>query len=254
MLSADEEEQVDQLAAFRKSLARNDQLEALFAGEIDKLLEIAQNFAREQVLKEVLKHSVLDVLIRAGIFVLKQRLLEANAKLHSLVQIDRQFANELREKRYVSAYWRTNDQRTILENAISETIGEECTLIASEDPTEIVLFFFEDGLPMSAVVDITGRCLNAFLNRRRSWFLQTRQNGNSSERSTVYRQRVGVPVYSGRDAQQRVLETGVIRRLYEVRGQNVEVYKPTDIPELQEPQPWDESVTDSGTLGSEDSK
>jgi hypothetical protein len=188
--------------------------------------------------------------MRAGIPVLKQRLLEANEKLHSLVQIDRQFASELREKRHVSAYWRTEGQRTALEKAINETIGEECTLVRSSDPTEITLFYYADGLPMSAVVDITGRCLDAFLNRRRSWFLQTKQNGNSSETNNQYRQKVGVPVYSGRDAQQRVLETGVVRRLYEVRGQNVRSFQPAEIPELLDQPEEDEVGEGTGTKGS----
>jgi hypothetical protein len=244
------EEQIDQLAAFRKSVVDNNQLESLFDGEIDTLLDIAQNFVRDQVHKEVLRHSALDILMRAGIPVLKQRLLEANEKLHSLVQIDRQFASELREKRHVSAYWRTEGQRTALEKAINETIGEECTLVRSSDPTEITLFYYADGLPMSAVVDITGRCLDAFLNRRRSWFLQTKQNGNSSETNNQYRQKVGVPVYSGRDAQQRVLETGVVRRLYEVRGQNVRSFQPAEIPELLDQPEEDEVGEGTGTKGS----
>jgi hypothetical protein len=233
ILSADEAEEVDQLAEFRKSLVKADQIGVLFAGEIDSLLEIAQNFAHEQVHKEVLRHSVVDVLLRAGVSVLEQRLQEANSKLHSLVQIDTQFAPELRVKRHMSAYWRTNDQRNVLESTLSRTITEECTILASEDPTEIVLFYYEDGLPMSAIVDLTGRCLGAFLNRRRSWFLQTKQNGNSQEKNTVYKTKVGVPVYSSRDAQDRVLETGIIRRVYEVRGQNVAAYSSTDVPELQ---------------------
>jgi len=229
-----EEEKVDQVAAFRKWLGNEKQLDALFEGEIEILLDLAQNYARKQVHTEVLEHSVVDVLLQAGIPVLQQRLQEASSKAHSLVQFDKQFAEEMREKRHVSAYWRTNEQRSILENAITKAFGQECTLIGSKDPGEIAIFYYVDGLPMSAVTDLTGRCLDAFLNRRRSWYLQTKQNGNVSETNTTYNQRVGVPVYSGRDAQKRVLETGVIRQLYAVRGQNVGVYKPTEIPELSD--------------------
>lgn len=48
----------------------------------------------------------------------------------------------------------------------------ECTLIRSSDPTEIAIFYYVDGLPMSAVKDLTGRCLDAFLKRRLDWHRQ----------------------------------------------------------------------------------
>ena len=85
---------------------------------------------------------------------------------------------------------------------------------------------------MSAINDLTGRCLDAFLKRRRAWYRQSKLNGNGTETNSSYKQRVGVPVYSGKDAQQRVLETGVIRQLYSVRGQNVDIYPSEEIPEL----------------------
>ena len=47
---------------------------------------------------------------------------------------------------------------------------------------------------------------------------------------------VGVPVYSGLDAEQRVFETGIIRRLYEVRGDSVGDYTEGEVPELGEPE------------------
>jgi len=58
-------------------------------------------------------------------------------------------------------------------------------------------------------------------------------NGNRAEANNRYNQSLGVPVYRGRDAQETVLETGVIRYLYEARGQSVEEYKPDDMPELR---------------------
>ena len=45
---------------------------------------------------------------------------------------------------------------------------------------------------------------------------------------------VGVPVYSGLDAEQRVYETGIIRRLYELRGDSVGDYREEEVPELRE--------------------
>ena len=50
---AGEEQKVDQLAAFRKWLDDQRKLDALFAGEIDILLDLAQNYAREYVHTEV---------------------------------------------------------------------------------------------------------------------------------------------------------------------------------------------------------
>ncbi len=230
---AGEEQKVDQLAAFRKWLDDQRKLDALFAGEIDVLLDLAQNYAREYVHAEVQEHSVVDVLLQTGEEILLQRLRDAATKAHSLVSFSAQFASELREARLVSAYYKNEEQRGLLQKAINQAFGQgQCVLINSRDPSEIAIFYYVDGLPMSAVNDLTGRCLDAFLKRRRAWFRQSKLNGNGTETNGSYKQRVGVPVYSGKDAQQRVLETGVIRQLYGVRGQNVDIYPSEEIPEL----------------------
>ena len=230
---AGEEQKVDQLAAFRKWLDDQRKLDALFAGEIDILLDLAQNYAREYVHTEVQEHSVVDVLLQTGEEILLQRLHDAATKAHSLVSFSPQFASELREARLVSAYYKNEEQRGLLQKAINQAFGQgQCVLINSRDPSEIAIFYYVDGLPMSAVTDLTGRCLDAFLKRRRAWFRQSKLNGNGTETNGSYKQRVGVPVYSGKDAQQRVLETGVIRQLYSVRGQNVDTYPSEEIPEL----------------------
>jgi hypothetical protein len=49
---------------------------------------------------------------------------------------------------------------------------------------------------------------------------------------TGLNQRVGVPIFSGQDAENRVQETGVVKRLYSVRGKEVGEYKAEDVPEL----------------------
>ncbi len=230
-----ESQQIDLLAEFRKWLDDQGKLDALFAGEIDLLLDFAQSYARQQVHAEVTEHSVVDVLLQTGEEILLQRLRDAATKAHSLVSFSPQFASELREARHVSAYYKNEEQRGALLKAINQAFGQgQCTLIPSRDPSEIAIFYYVDGLPMSAVTDLTGRCLDAFLKRRRAWYRQSKLNGNSSETNGSYKQRIGVPVYSGKDAQQRVIETNVIRRLYTVRGQNVELYEPSEIPELAE--------------------
>jgi hypothetical protein len=163
--------------------------------------------------------------------VLFQRLGEAAAKAHSLIPYSPQFASEHRETRHVCVRWKGEEQRGILQRTIDQAFGQgQCTLLASEDPSEIVVFYYVDGLPMSAINDLTGRCLEAFLKRRKAWQRQTILNGGNSNGS--YKQRIGVPVYSGKDAEERVLASGVVYQLYNVRGQNVGVYTPNDIPEL----------------------
>lgn len=241
------EQQVDQLAQFRKWLADNDKLTALFEGEIDTLLDIAQSYASTYVHAEVQQHSVVDILLQTGENVLLQRFSEAAAKAHSLVPFSTQFASELREARMVSAYCRDDAQRAALQKAINQAFGQgQCTLISSKDPSEIAVFYYVDGLPMSAVNDLTGRCLDAFLKRRYAWYRQSKQNGLSTNGG--YKQRVGVPVYSGADADQRVLETGVIRQLYYVRGQNVGRYTQNEIPELNENMSNGTGHTPSGSV------
>lgn len=240
-LMTGESREDDQLAAFRKWMDDEDSIEALFKGDVDALLNVAVTYAREQVGEEVKENnSVLKVLIKAGDDILRTRMAEAADKAHPLVSFSTDFAPDLREACHVSAYWTDEEERGLLYKAVSAAFGQRpCTIILSKDPTEIAVFYYADGLPLSAITDMTGRCLDAFLKRRRSWHLQTKyymqnghgRNGASSE-MVMHNQRVGVPVYSGKDAQQRVEETGVIELLYRVRGQNVGTYTKDDVPEL----------------------
>jgi hypothetical protein len=225
------EQQEDQVAAFRKWLDDQDKLDALFVGETDTILDLAEKYARDYVHNEIIQHSVLDILLQTGEDVLSQRLSEAAAKAHSLIPYSPQFASEHREARHVCARWKSEEQRGVLQRTIDQAFGQgQCTLLQSEDPSEIVVFYYVDGLPMSAINDLTGRCLEAFLKRRKAWHRQTILNGGNANGS--YKQRIGVPVYSGKDAEERVLDSGVVYQLYNVRGQNVGVYTPNDIPEL----------------------
>ena len=227
----------DQFVAFRAWLEKEGQLDALFNGDNDLLLDLAQNYVRQRVDEEVQKHSVLDVLLQAGEKTLVQRLSEAAAKSHSFVRFDELFASQSIEVRHVCAYYKDEAQRSSLLKAIELVFGPAyCTLIRSSDPTEIIIFYYVDGLPMSAVTDLTGRCLNAFLKRRLSWYKQVRTSpGRSNELDGLPLQWIGIPVYSGRDAEERVIKTGVVEQVYKVRRQGVESYLPEDIPELNTP-------------------
>jgi len=234
-VTTNETERGDPVAEFRKWLEDQGRLDVLFGGDFNTLLEIAQNYARQYVHHQVEQHSVMDVMLQTGEETLSQHLLEAAAKAHSLVSFSQQYATDIRQDRYVGAYWRDDVQRRYLEKAINRAFGgEQCTLVRSKDPTEIVILYYVDGLPMSAVTDLTGRCLDAFLKRRRSWLRQSNFAEEDSKGFSKYNQRVSVPVYSGRDAEIRVLEAGVIRRIYANRRANVDVYRSEEVFELGE--------------------
>jgi hypothetical protein len=131
-------------------------------------------------------------------------------------------------------------KREKLQKTMDEVFSAgKCTMLLSKDPSEIAVFYYVDGLPISAIDDLKGRCLNAFLSRRQQWRRQQNAlNGNTPIASIgSYNQRVGVPVYSGSDAEARVIETCVIKRLYEVKGSEVGNFSSEDIPELGECKP-----------------
>ncbi len=232
----------DQLASFRKWLKDRNELDTLFKGEIALLLRLAQDYARVYVHDEVRKYSILDILEQMGGTALRDRLSEAAALSHSFVSYNEGYIGNRPEVRHVSAFYRDDEQRQYIELAMNEAFGQQgrCTLLKSEDPTEIAVFYYIDGLPMSAIQDLNGRCFNAFLKRRYAWYRQVKaqaraaQNGNNPTIPNGYNQKVGVPVYSGYDAEQRVRETGVICQLYKFKEPNVDNYDPTDIPELED--------------------
>lgn len=227
----------DSLAEFRQWLEGHEELGALFKGDLDLLTNVARTYTTEKVHEEVERYSVIDILLQAGEEALRQRLEKAAERASSLVDYSKDFAPERREAWHVSAYWPDEDdsQRAAIEKAIKQVFKEgQCKLLPSNDPTEVAIFYYVDGIPMSAVDDLKGRCLEALLKRRQQWYRQQKSlNGNRSAASmTAFNQRVGVPVYSGKDAEERVLETGVIQRLYSVKGSEVGEYKEEDIPEL----------------------
>ena len=220
-----DKEKLDPLADFRQWLIKQHAVDVLFSGDFDQLHEITRSYAQRHVEKNVEGFSVIDVLQLVSANALQQRLSEAARQAHSLVPFSEQFAPYRSESRYVSVKYK-DEQRTALEAAISQTLGQgDWTLIKSNDPTDIVVFLCFDGLSVGAVNDLSGRCLEAFLQRRKSWYRRGRGG---------FTQTVGVPVYSGLDAEQRVYETGIIRRLYEVRGDSVGDYTEEEVPELAE--------------------
>jgi hypothetical protein len=214
-----------QLADFRGKIT-DQQLIDLFKGDLDLILQVAHGYVGQRVHEEVIKYSVLDVLIQDGEETLQERLKEASSRAAPLVNFIQGFAESRQEIWHVSAYYEGDEQRRILERAMQEAFGQgRYSLIATKDPTEIVIFYYVDGLPITAVQDFQGRCLDAFLQRRLDWVTQTATNVSNP------RQRVGVPVYSGKDAEERVIRTRVIAQLCKATGRDFTKYK--SLPELQ---------------------
>lgn len=209
---------IDQLALFRKWLSDNSNLEYLFKGDIDLLLRVARNYTRTQVHEEIKKYSVLDVLIQGGEQTLLQRLSEAADLAYSLVNFNEGFAPDREEVWHVCAYCQDTSQRDLLQKVVDRVFGQgRCTLLDSSDPTEIVVFYYVDGIPMSAVNDLTGRCLESFLKLRQNWY---RYAGSTGSNGSVDNpgQRVSIPVYSGKDAETRILDNEIICKLCKVAG------------------------------------
>ena len=224
----------EQLAEFRQWLQGRPELEALFRGNLDQLMGVITSYTQEKVREAMEKHSVLDILHRSGADTLHRRFVEADNKAKALVDYSEDFAPVRREAWHVAAFYRNEEQREELDDAMKEAFVGQCKLLFSNDPAEIAVFYYVDGIPMSAVKDLKGRCLEAFLNRRLQWQKHKSVLDSSNPRDSIngFNQRVGVPIFSGNDAEQRVRATGVIRSLYEVRGEEVGDYDVKDLPEF----------------------
>ena len=160
--AASDAKERDPLADFRQWLDKQGKLDALFKCDFDQLTDTVYAYVRQSVHQKIAEHSVLDVLLQGGEDALYHRLTEAAVKAHTLVRFSEAFAPNCREVRHISACYR-DEQRNSLQRVMNRTFRQgECTLIRSSDPTEIAIFYYVDGLPMSAVKDLTGRCLDAF--------------------------------------------------------------------------------------------
>jgi len=126
---------------------------------------------------------------------------------YPLVKFNSKFTPlERKEMFYLCAYWGGNDQkRSELQKAVDETFGQgSCILLPTKDPTEIVIFSYVDGFSMAAISDLTGRCFDAFLKQRKRWLDQVRGD---------LTQNIGIPIYSGLDAEEQVLKHDIICKL-----------------------------------------
>ncbi len=219
----------EQLAEFRQWLQGRPALDALFKGNLKLLIQVVNDYTTEKVREAMKDDTVLDVLERAGEDALRNRLREAESKAIALVNYSRDFAPDLSEAWHVSAPCRENQGQHEQVNELIDEIfaGRHCKLLESNDPSEIALFYYVDGIPMSSVDDLKGRCLNAFLKRRQQWQARKSTLDGSAPVGSIgtLNQRVGVPIFSGQDAEDRVWKTNVIQKLYSVRGDEVLPYQ-----------------------------
>ena len=83
---------------------------------------------------------------------------------------------------------------------------------------------------MTAINELTGRCLGAFLELRSRWTLYNR---NQTQRGNMR----GIPVYSGYNFEMLIKQQDIVSRLYEVKQRGVGDYTSSQIPELAAPNP-----------------
>jgi hypothetical protein len=219
--------EMDLIADFRRWLADQQIVDDLFKGDIDLLLPVAQKYTRNKIHEEVMEYSVLDVLLQGGEEALQQRLADAAELAQPLANFNRSFAPECEEIWHVCAYFKDEIQQITLQKAVARAFPEgRCSLLVTMDPTEIVVFYSADGLPMSAVQDLTERCLEAFLASRKSEWLNWATDTTQDTRRNL------IPVYSSRDAEKRVIQQGIICRLCQGIGKDFSHYQ--DLPELKD--------------------
>lgn len=228
----------DQLAAFRRQMLEEKKIDIFFSGKLKEVSEVMRTYAAEIIQNKMKVHSVVDVLLHAGEGVLLKRLEEAAQKAHSLISFVPNLASKSREMRHICAFYKDREQHNILIDAMQQTFRDgPCTLEKSDDPTEIIVYYYVDGLSMSAIKDLSGWCFDAFLEHRRNWYQEVRTatpslNGNNGGVSSIMAS--SIPVYCGQDAENLVRQTEVITRLYEVRDRSIitRQYGANDIPEL----------------------
>ncbi len=211
--------QNDVLASFRRRFHDSGPKDATLLGTpyLNHALNIAQDFVREHIEERSIIDILQQVSAKVGRNVLQSRLTEALDRFCSSVKYSPGLAEDRREGRLVSAYYNDDQQRFLILEAIEQSYGIRTKLCRSQDPTEVCVFYYVDGLSMAAVSDLNGRCFRAFreeyqgnLNKKQS---QVPEPGNRLEDAQT--ERANAPLFSGLDAEQRVHNSGVIDRLNE---------------------------------------
>lgn len=216
-------DEADPLSRFRRWIRNERKFGIFFGGDFQSLNALFFEYVSQAIHEQMRRYTVLDVLLEKE--ALSARLAETAIRAEALISFNRNLASKAREVRHVIASHRSEQQKA-LQGVIDSAFKKGgCTLIRSDDPTEIVVFYYVDGLPASSIKDLTGRCLEAFLQRRSDYHSNNRQNTQGK--------RTGVPVYSGRDAEILVRTMQIICRLYEVRDRSlVKDYSTHAVPDL----------------------
>jgi hypothetical protein len=219
----------DPLASFRKTLKEQDLVRHFFDGNSSRIFTAIELHVEKNVRNQLDNYPLMKVFESMRPAVLHDCLSLAFERAQSLMPFAQGFASSCVEECYVTAFWSNERQYSMLQDALSQ-ISQNAILIKSDNPTEIIVFYLIDGLAMSAIKELTGRCLGAFLELRRDWMLYNRN-------LTQHGHMVGIPVYSGYNLEKLVMQQNIVGRLYEVRQSDVGNYTSSQIPELAAPHP-----------------
>jgi hypothetical protein len=219
--------QPDPLAPFREELEQRDLVKHFFDGNYNKIFTAIEQYVERRIKDQLDNYPLMNVFESMRPAVLHDCLTQALGRAQSLMPFARGYAASSVEECYVTASWSNERQHSMLEEALSQ-ISQKATLIQSDDPTEIVILYLVDGLAITALNDLTSRCLGAFLEQRSLWTLY---NSNRALRGSMR----GNPVYSGYNFELQVKQQGIVHRLYKAKQLSVAEYNKDQVPELADP-------------------
>jgi hypothetical protein len=219
--------QSDPMAPFRHELEQKDLVKHFFDGQYNKIFSMIEQHVESRVKAQLDKHPLMNVFESLRPNILLNCLTQALGRAQSLMPFSRGFAATCVEDCYVTACWNNDAQKNMLEEALSQ-ISQKATLKKSDDPTEIVVFYLIDGLAITAINELTSRCLDAFLGQRSLW---TRNNSNAAVHGSMR----GIPVYSSYYLDTKVRQQGIVHRLYKAKQPSVGSYNFNQVPELADP-------------------
>ncbi len=221
----------DSQARFLEELERVAMLEHFFDGQYYLILDLLKHYVEERVQERLSNYSILDIYEDIGQAALQHSIQMALERAHPLVTLTREYATNSIGECYVSGHWRNPTQRSMLERSIKQ-VSQATKIFESEDPTEIVIFYFIDGLALPSINDLSGRCFAAFLEERKTWIREYRA---FLKQRTVRRRQEdfsGIPVYNSNYNEQLIIQQGIVCKLYNARMGNVGEYTSADLPEL----------------------
>jgi hypothetical protein len=219
--------QLDPLALFRHELEQRDLVKHFFDSNYNKIFTAIEQYVERCIKVQLDNYPLMNVFESMRPAVLRDCLTQALGRAQSLMPFARGYAASCVEECYVTASWSNGLQHSMLDEALSQ-ISQKATLIQSDDPTEIVVFYLVDGLAITALNELTSRCLGAFLEQRRIWTLY---NSNRALRGSMR----GIPVYSGYNFELQVRQQGIVHQLYKAKQLSVAEYTKDQVPELADP-------------------